>query len=188
MKFNAGSGGSFLKINDKESVIGLFRGDPYEFRQHWENKKGILCEGDECRHCLEDDKKNAMDGGKRKPSFRFRINFVLYDVSGDWKMNIIEQGWNFYNDLKALHEGDYNLERTLVKITRNGTGNMTKYTILPVNRLITDQDMERIAAVKLLPMDKHEAAPPRQEMPPQMTHRNHESSFAPPMHADDIPF
>ena len=171
MKFNSGNGNSFLKINDKESVVGIFRGEPYEYRQHWVNKKGELCPGEGCEHCAAGE----------KPGFRFRLNFVTYDAV-DYKAWIIEQGWNFYTDLKGLHEGDYDLEKTLVKITRNGTGNMTKYTILPVaNRVLTEQEMARIGAVKLLKLEKDEE---RSQAPAQSEHMQSLSD----MSEQDIPF
>ncbi len=189
MKFSAGGGGSFLKINDKESVVGLFRGDPFEYKQHWINKQGVYCTGEGCPACADDEKKNAQDGGKRKATFRFRLNFVTYD-GVEYKPWILEQGWNFYQDLKGLHEGDYNLEKTLVKITRMGTGNMTKYTILPVaNKVMTEEELARIGQVKLLELEKKEifSAPPPHSNTPSYAHRGSQPNGLPP-YPDDMEF
>lgn len=168
MKFNAGGGGSFVKLGDKESIVGIFKGDPYEFKQHYDNatKKGTLCPGTDCPKCAEGS----------KPAFRFRLNLITYD-GAEYKPWILEQGWNFYQDLKALHEGDHDLEKTLVKITRNGTGNGTRYTIFPT-KTVSPEDLSKINQVKLLKLEKEDAPATK---PSIMDSKPYDSN-------DDIPF
>lgn len=126
MKFQAADGSgedgkSFLKLKDKESVKGVFRGDPYEFKKHWKDNRPLMCTGPGCPLCASDPK---------KPSFKFRLN-ILVNENGQYVSKIFEQGWTVYCQLKDLN-ADYPLENTVVKITRSGSGvNDTSYSILP---------------------------------------------------------
>jgi hypothetical protein len=141
MKFRDSSkpAGSFLKLKAGESVRGIFQGEPYEFKQHWVNNKSVLC-NNECELCKEG----------LKPSFRFRLNFLIKE-NASYTMKIFEQGWMVYEALKALHEGDYDLSKHLMKITRNGTGTDTTYSIVPVpNGNLTTEQLETISKIPLL--------------------------------------
>ena len=130
------SGGSadFLKLKDKESVTGVFRGDVYEFCGSWKDAKFVLGEG---------------------KSFRFRINFLTKDndvlVAKIW-----EQGVTVYNQLKDLH-AEYGLPETIVKITRTGTGaSDTSYSILPIKKSEVSEAMEKQLAAVVLKELGHE--------------------------------
>jgi hypothetical protein len=131
---------SFLKLKDKDTVTGVFRGEPYDFMQHWVGNRSTPCTEDKsCPHC--------KDGNK--PSFRFRINFIV-KAEGAYKAMIFEQGWTVYTDLRALNK-DYSLEKYAMKITRSGTTkNDTKYTILPVPKgELNDAALKALAGVTL---------------------------------------
>ncbi len=148
MKFNkerTEGGKNFLKLKSGESVRGVFRGDIYEFRQHFEKaeNKGYLCTEDKsCQFCNE---------GK-KSSFRFRLNIVITE-NGAYSAKIYENGWGVYEMLKTLHE-DYNLETHLMKITRNGSGTDTTYSILPVpNGQLGESQTKLVSAVPLLNLE-----------------------------------
>ena len=129
MQFNAspdiGNGGSqdlFVKLKDKESIVGVFRGQPYEFRIHWVDKRSKPCLPP-CELCDQ----------KVKFSFQFRLNFITR-VSGNWVAKILEKGSVVYDSLKQLNE-DYPLEKYAVRIIRSGSQmNDTVYTILPIPR------------------------------------------------------
>lgn len=150
MKFRekfVGSGKSFLKLEDGKSVYGVFRGEIYEFRQHWVEGKSSLCPGKAtCKNCQEGT----------KPSFRFRLNFITVE-NGAWTAKIFEQGWTVHEQLRAIHEGDYDLEKHQVKITRHGKGTDTTYSIIPVaNGLINSPQEKDISQVKLYDL-RHDA-------------------------------
>lgn len=146
MQFNSSSDSgvdtkNFVKLKDKESAIGVFRGDPYDFRQHWVDKRSVLCTGAEkgCKLCAE----------KVKDGFRFRLNFITKE-NGGYVPKIFEQGWMVYEQLRALHEGDYKLDKTIVRITRSGTGQNTSYTVIPVPKGDVTPEIEKtLAAIKL---------------------------------------
>lgn len=133
--------GNFLKLTDGDSVRGVFRGNPSEFKQHWVDNKSIHCgstENSPCELCKKGD----------RPNFRFRINFIMNE-NGVFSSKIFEQGAKVYRALQALHQ-DYNLEKTTVKITRSGTGTKTSYSILPTPNGNLSPDLEtKISQVPL---------------------------------------
>lgn len=112
---------SFLKLKDGESVAGVFRGELYDFFAAWNNKvSSVVPEG--------------APGAK----FRFRINFITKGPAG-YVAKVLEQGSTVYRDLKTLHE-EYDLEQTVVKITRHGsTMNDTSYSLMPLRTPVTEE-------------------------------------------------
>ena len=141
MKFKSdlpetGSGSNnFLKLKDKESVVGIFRGEPRDFFAMWDGKKYV--------EVAEDDPNGF---------FRFKINFVVKEGS-NYVAKIFENGSQVYKQLAELHT-EYDLQETTVKITRNGTGTDTSYSILPL--LKTPPSKETLAFLKkleLLPLE-----------------------------------
>lgn len=134
---------SFLKLQDKEEVIGIFKGEIYTFKHHWTEKQGFECEGANCQHC-----KNNPD---KFPSFRFRINFVT-TINGNWVAKIFEGGGELYDQLENL-DRKYDLSKTVVEIIRRGLKQSTKYDILPMVQHPLTKEMEaKIKSVSLLPL------------------------------------
>lgn len=134
---------NYLKLKDRDSVTGIFRGDVREFYVQWIDKKPIECD------------ENAA-GAK----FRFCVNLVFKDKETNQLVaKIFEQGAVVYNQIKDLNS-EYDLETTFVKITRNGSGmNDTNYSILPIlKQTVTEQIEKQLSAVEL-----HELAPKSQE-------------------------
>ncbi len=143
---DSGSGGlaskDFVRLKDKESIIGVFRGDPHSFKQHWKDKKSTPCTGTGCLLCQDKDPKTAKAG------FRFRLNFITRE-NGEYVCKIFEQSWAVYLDLKTLHS-DYPLNKHVVKITRNGSDNTTRYNIMPQpNGLIKPEVEAQISKIQL---------------------------------------
>lgn len=147
------SGGAFLKLKDGESVIGVFRGEVHEFYSKWENKKNFICGPED------------KDG-----KFRFRVNFVTQEPSGEWTSKILEQGKTFYLQLGDLNE-ECELKTTKVKISRKGsTINDTSYAIVPTMKdLLTSAQLKLVEATKLEDLEHKDEAgdlvrPPVKEM------------------------
>lgn len=133
---------SFLTLNDKEEVTGLFRGEIYTFKRHWVNNRGTECIGTDCPVCKVDPEKNY-------PSFRFRINFVT-TKEGQWIAKIFEGGGETY-DLLTSHDKKFDLTKTVVDITRRGLKQNTKYDITPrLDQPITKEMEAKIKLVGLL--------------------------------------
>lgn len=148
-----GESGIFIRLKDGQSVTGVFRGDPYDFKQHWKNNKSVLCEGDGCPLCQEGV----------KAVFRFRINFVTQE-NGELVVKIFEQGRESYKTLKELHKIDYDLEKTFVKIARTGSGPRdTAYSIRPIPKWQvpqeTDQKLSTLKLHDLVGMQQAQDAP-----------------------------
>lgn len=141
-------GENFLKLKSDESVQGVFRGDPHDFKLHWNNKVSTVCTEDpNCTLCKEGN----------KASFRFRLNFIVKS-NGEYTAKVFEQGWKTYKALRVLHK-DYDLEKHAVKITRHGSGTDTTYSIIPMPNGIINADTEHsLAKIKLNSL-KPEQAP-----------------------------
>ena len=141
------SGGSknFLKLKDKESISGIFMGELHEFFVAWENGKSrVVAEGE--------------DGAK----FRFRINFVVKE-GAVYVPKIFEQGLTVYRQLSELHD-EYGLDSIVCKITRNGTGTDTTYSLLPLlKQTISKEVALHLAKIELLPLEVHAPKAERQE-------------------------
>jgi hypothetical protein len=144
MQFNenpsTGNGGIFLKLKEGESAKAILRGNPIVFYKKWENNKYIECE-------------RADEGAK----FKFKVN-ALVNEDGVYKAKIFENGPTFYNALKALSE-DYDLEKTVVKISRKGSGLDTEYSVLPLPVQLNNEQLKMLDAVELNPLDPQSKKP-----------------------------
>lgn len=125
---------SFIKLKDKESVVGIFRGEMHEFFSVWENNRT-----------------RVVEEGTPGAGFRFRVNFFVKEGT-TFTPKIFEGGVTVYNQLAELHE-EYNLEETAIKITRNGTGTDTTYTIIPMKQAPSKETLKFLAAAELLPLE-----------------------------------
>lgn len=114
------SGGSdkYLKFKDGESKSVILRGEIYEFKNKWVNGKGVICDA------------NDPEGKSR-----FRINAVTLE-GGQLTVKIWELPLTVYNQLADINS-EYPLEKTKLKVTRQGTGTDTVYHILP---LLSEKD------------------------------------------------
>ncbi|MEQ1665889.1 MAG: hypothetical protein ABL927_10990 [Bdellovibrionales bacterium] len=148
-----GGSKNYLKLKDKESVTGIFMGDIHEFFVVWENGKSRI-----------------VPEGTPRSSFRFKINFVIKNGSV-FEPKIWENGSLVYSQLRELHE-EYKLDQIVVKVTRNGTGMDTTYSVLPLlKQVISPETMAYLQKLELLSLDAKESA--------------HAPSFQPD---DEIPF
>lgn len=136
------SGGSknFLKLKDKESVQGIFMGELHEFFVLWGNNKS-----------------REVQEGTPEAKFRFRVNFISKE-GAVYVPKIFEQGSIVYKQLRELHE-EYDLEKTMVKITRNGLGTDTTYSLLPLLKHVITKDVaEHLKEIELLPLESKSAS------------------------------
>lgn len=144
---------NLIKLKSGESVKGIFRGDPYQFKQHWKNGRGYPCQGMDCLLCKEVDE----EGKPRYPNFRFRVNFIISE-NGQWVAKVFEQGGRVYDKVEALST-EYALDKIQVKITRYGTDKSnTNYEIVPLPRGEVTPEMEKkISEVKLNDLNPYQA-------------------------------
>ncbi|MGE3756894.1 MAG: hypothetical protein AB7H97_04020 [Pseudobdellovibrionaceae bacterium] len=136
----AGSGKTFVKLKDKESIQGIFIGDIHEFFTVWENGKS-----------------RVVPEGTPKAGFRFRINFIVKEGAA-YVPKIFENGPTLYSQLSDLHD-EYGLENIVVKITRNGTGLDTTYTIMPlIKQQVTKDLAAHLATIELLKLEDKDSS------------------------------
>jgi hypothetical protein len=145
-----GGGKNFLRLKDGEHVVGVFRGSPHTFYQHWEQNRGVLCTRNQggCDLCKED----------KKASFRFRVNLVMME-EGKFVAKIFEGGAKVYDALTGLNS-ECDLATHKVKISRAGTGPQdTVYTILPIMKdgVVTKEVLKQIEAVQLNALESESA-------------------------------
>ena len=132
---------NFVKLKSGESIQGVFRGDLYEFRMHWIDDRSVLCPEDKtCEPC----------NNKLQASFKFRVNFITKE-GNDYSAKVLQQGWRFYQNIRALDYELKGLEHFLVKITRHGSAkNDTSYTIIPISGgPLSKEQEEKLNAVQL---------------------------------------
>lgn len=139
---DSGNGGTFVRLKDGDSVVGIFQGAPLDYRQHWSQAegKGYVCpETKECPRCAKGE----------KSGFRFRLNMVISE-NGVYVAKIFEQGWTVYKSLDQLNK-EYPLDKTVVKITRSGSDKSdTTYSIIPVRDQPSPEKLAEIARIELL--------------------------------------
>lgn len=122
---------SFIKLKDKESVVGVFQGDIYEFFVIWNPGQ----------------KPVEVSEGTPGAKLRFRLNFFVKD-GPVFTPKILEGGVTMYRQLEELH-AEYDLSTIFVKITRNGTSTDTVYSILPSKQQIKKEELAHIKTLKL---------------------------------------
>jgi hypothetical protein len=135
MKFpkrqNNGDGPSnFLKVKDGESVTGILSGKLYIYYQ---NGFGPT----------------AQIVGPGEGKQRFRHNFVVKE--GDqYVAKVWEFGPKIYDQLAALDENGWELEKTLLTISRTGsTKENTKYTVTPSKKEPPAAALKEISKLEL---------------------------------------
>lgn len=161
---------NFLRLKDKESVKGVFRGEPKTFYTHWNGKHSIECVGkDKCENCKRGE----------KARFRFRVNFITKegnDKDGyQYVSKIFEQGPRAYDDIVALIKEGFDLNKQIISISRSGTSLQdTKYKVMPSANGVIDEKMENL--IKEVPLQSLAFEKPKQE------------ESAPDYVIEDIPF
>jgi hypothetical protein len=113
-------GGNYIKLKDKESIVGIFAGDPYEYTKAWQDER---------------------------PRFRFKINFIVKD-GPTFVPKVFDGSFTVYKQLEELH-AEYDLTSTYVKITRNGEGLDTTFSILPGKKQPTAEELAHIKTLTL---------------------------------------
>lgn len=149
LKFNRQieeSSDNYVKLKSGESIVGVLRGDTLEQYKHWVDKKPILCSEGGCELCAT--------GNRRK--FSFKVNFLTKD-NGVWTAKILDKGASVYKEFKNLSDNDWDLEKTWIKITRQGDGLDTEYSVTPSKKELSAAELKQISEVELL--DLEEKAP-----------------------------
>lgn len=164
-ELSAGGGSDkFLKFKDRESKSVVLRGEIHEFHIKWVNGRSVDALANE---------PGAMS--------RFKVNAVAYE-EGKFVARIWEISLTVYNKLCDVND-EYPLEKTKIKITRQGTGTDTEYHVLP---LVSQKDILSpaiLAQIEAVPLNILDAKPKTQT-------QDHSFGAPPPESYDDesIPF
>ncbi len=144
-----GGGNLFIKLKAKESVSGVFRGEPRFFCTKWIGGKSFE---------TTDDDPDAKD--------RFRMNFVVKE-NGVYVAKIYEASGMTYDDLYTLEAQGYELHKTIVSITRHGDGKNTRYTFTPLpNGVLAEGETTKLLSVSLKDLEGKSKQEAPSEGPP----------------------
>lgn len=123
-----GNGSSnYLKLSDGQSSVGTPRGDVYEYWQKW--PKG--------------GQKEIFNEPVPGSQSRFKLNFVTKDESGKVVAKVWEFGLTVYNQLAEISE-NFDMEKTVLKITRRGSGTDTQWIIIPLGPVANLKAIESV--------------------------------------------
>ena len=134
-----------LKLKAGQNQVRLVS-NPYECQVHWEDTvdgthKRIVCNGQGCLIC------NAG----HTPQKRFQ---VLVIDRNDGEVKILEGGNAIFNQIKTYAmDPDYGDPRNYdIKITKNGSGRDTRYTVVPSPKQfpLSDAEQKKVSETKTL--------------------------------------
>lgn len=129
----SGSNGKFIKLASDESITGILMGDHVEFYKIFKDPKD---------YPINDA---PPEGGK----FRFKINMIVTEDKA-YVAKILEGGAQIFNAISDLQDAGYNLEETVVKLSRKGSGkDNTKYSLVTTPIKLTDVQIANIKKVPL---------------------------------------
>ncbi len=152
---NKTDSGTYLKLGDGESVIGVFRGEIYESYIRWDEGKS---------------KPVTKDAAGAKS--RFKANFIVKEA-GTYIAKVFEFSPTTYNQLVEINEMGP-LEKTKVKIIRRGVSKDTVYMIMPSTTALTEGELLAIGDAKLNILDDKQV----------MVKQHAADGFAPPSEPD----
>jgi len=133
--------GDFVVWKEGEPVIGCVQGDTREYFVVWENSKPTEVE------------EGTLDSKGKQAKARFIVN--LWNAEAK-KFQLLEQGVSVYRQFKDLKDAGYDLQKTMVKLSRTGsTMNDTEYTVLPMpGGDLSDEALAEIQSHELMPLTK----------------------------------
>jgi hypothetical protein len=149
MKFlddiETGGPSNFVRFKDGETVAGICRGEIEHGYVLWENKV-----------------KTEVPKGTPGAKFNFKVNFIVKEGTV-YVAKVLEQGAQIYKQLKALSE-QWELEETVLLISRDGSGLETEYTVMPAppKQQVTKEALEFIKTIELNDLGSQE--PPKKEI------------------------
>lgn len=153
---NKGGGAArFLKIESgKPPVAAIFRGEPRLFQSHFDNatRRSSECTGDGCVGCKTS-----------QPKDRFRVNAIVRE--GDSYVSKIFEGNGFtYDHVVSLMKAGYEIEKTVLMISKTGSGTQAKTIITPTPKPLSPEAEAIISKTPLLKLtNDQEGQPPGQE-------------------------
>lgn len=122
----------FTKLQNGVTELRFLDAEPFARWAHWMNncKRNISCIGSECPIC--DTIRVSKKAGVKTPySSNRKFAMHVYNFSTG-KVEILEQGKNFFTSLHALHEEMGDIREYNVKVkTQNAGSTDVNHTIMP---------------------------------------------------------
>lgn len=140
MKQKSQQANLFFKLKGGESAKIVIRGDPYTFYSVFEHGKSLVVKKD--------------DPGAR---FRFRVNIIVKEPSG-YVIKIFEGGARLFYSLKDIKQ-DYDLNNTVIKLSRTGDDKDTVWTVMPLPGGIDEKTQNAISGLKLNELENKKKKP-----------------------------
>jgi len=157
-----GGGDKFLKLKDGESVVGVFRGEIYEFHTKWINNKSIPASPDD-----------------PEAKTRFRANIIV-PVNGKPVAKIFEFSYPVFEQMAMINKIKGDITKVKTHIARMGEGTSTKYMLMVADEPV---NLKAIQGIELHILNKNQAPEiPSAEPPPGW------SDFPPPQEDHDGDF
>ena len=139
-----GNGVDFVKFTNGQKQTLRIVGKPSKIESHWEKdasgkSKRVICLGIECPICRVG----------QVPTSRYQV--LVIDRT-DKKVKVLEGGPQIFNAIKGYAmDSEYGNPMTYdIRITREGAGRETKYTVIPSPNKsdLTDEEKEMVANSK----------------------------------------
>lgn len=115
---NDKEGGQFFKLDDGQSALVAFLGEPLIRETYWDGTTY----------------QDWTPGCGHPKTLKTKMNVAVFTLEGGKPVlqgvQILEQGKNFFKDVMKLDK-KYGIDNKVFEITRDGTGTDTKYTLLP---------------------------------------------------------
>lgn len=150
-----GNGGSttkteFTKLQNGITELRFLDDEPFARWAHWLQvcKRNISCIGAGCPIC--EAIKSAKQAGT-KPPYSSNRKFAMHVLNlTTGKVEILEQGKNFFTQLHALHEEVGNIKDYNIKVkTQNAGSTDVIYTLLPcAPKPLTEEEQAMITELK----------------------------------------
>ena len=176
-----GSGSStktdFTKLQNGITELRFLDAEPFVRWAHWMNncKRNVSCIGAGCPIC--ESIKQAKTAGTKaiyNSNRKFAMH-VLNKTTG--KVEILEQGKNFFTQLHALHEEIGDVRNYDIKVkTQNAGSTDVIYTLMPMpTKPLTEEELELTKELK--PFDEIFKKPTREQIIDLMSGKTPEEVF-----------
>ena len=129
--------GLYVKLKDGSAVKGVISGEKREFYVVWQNGKPL-----------------PAQEGEPGAKFRFRVNLAMKEA-GKWVPKILEGGAMINDAIFDVVDAGYNLNETVVKLSRTGSGALdTEYKLVATPEKLSEDDVKQLGLLNLNDLTK----------------------------------
>ena len=167
----------FTKLQNGVTELRFLDDEPFVRWAHWLQiaKRNISCIGAGCPVC---ESIKASKSAGSKPQYSSNRKFAMHVLNlSTGKVEILEQGKNFFAQLHALHEEIGNIKGYNIKVkTQNAGSTDVIYTLMPcAPKELTEEEQALIGELK--PFDEIFKKPTREQVIELMSGKSPEDVF-----------